>query len=135
MGVQAPLVTRLQIPVEPVATAGNDLSTAVKAPVAGDVTSVTYLPVAARAGAATNSRTLNLINKKQDGTGTTSVASLALVAGVDLAAFDEKAITITSTAADYAVAAGDVLQWQSLHVGTGIVDPGGTLVIEISRTA
>lgn len=135
MGDQAPLVTVIQIPVEPVGTAGNDLSTAIKVPVAGDITSVSYVPVAARAGADTNSRTLNLINKKQDGTGTTSVASLALVSGVNLAAFDEKAITLTSTAADRAVAIGDVLQWQSLHILTGIVDPGGTVVVEITRSA
>lgn len=135
MGNQAPHVTRIQVPAEPVATVGNDLSTAIKATVAGNVTSVTYLPVAARAGAATNSRTLNLINKGSDGSGTTVVATLALVAGVDLAAFDEKAITLSATAADVVVAAGDVLQWQSLHVGTGIADPGGTVCVEISRSA
>lgn len=135
MATQAPLVTYYELPAQPVATAGNDLSTAVKVVTAGNVTSVTYCPVAALTGADTNSRTINLINKGSDGSGTTVVATLALVSGVNLVAFDEKAITISSTAADYAVSAGDVLQWQSLHVGTGIVDPGGTLAIEVSRTA
>lgn len=120
---------------QPVATAGNDLSTAVKVTDAGSVSSVSYMPVAALSGAATNSRTLNLINKAQDGSGSTVVATLALVAGVNLVAFDEKAITLSATPANLVVAAGDVLHWQSLHIGTGIVDPGGEVEILIDRTA
>ena len=134
MGNQLPFVTRIQVPTEPVATAGNDLSTAMRVTAAGSVSAVSYLPVAAATGANTNSRTLKLINKGQDGSGTTVVASLALVSGTDLVAFDEKAITLSTTAADLVVAVGDVLQWQSLHVGNGIADPGGTAYVEISRS-
>jgi hypothetical protein len=32
------------------------------------------------------------------------------------------------------VAAGDVLEWQSTHVGTGITDPGGLVKVTIDRT-
>lgn len=104
---------------------------------AGRVTSVSYTPEAAVTGAASPaSRTLTCVNKGQAGVGTTTIATLALVGGVDLVAFDEKAITLTATAADRVVAAGDELAWVSTAVGgTGLVDPGGHVVIEIGATS
>jgi hypothetical protein len=88
-----------------------------------------------QAGANTNSRTLNVINKGQAGAGSTSVASLALVSGTNLAAFAPSAVTLSGTANNLVVAVGDVLQIQSLAVGTGIADPGGEFEILIDRTA
>lgn len=104
---------------------------------AGRVTSVSYTPEAAVTGAASPaSRTLSLVNKGQTGSGSTTVASLALVGGVNLVAFDEKAITLSSTAADLVVAAGDELAWLSTAVGgTGLVDPGGHVVVEIGASS
>jgi hypothetical protein len=37
------------------------------------------------------------------------------------------------TAANLVLAAGDVLNWNSLHVGSGIADPGGLVVVTYSR--
>jgi YD repeat-containing protein len=104
---------------------------------AGRVTSVSYTPEGALSGAASPaSRTLTLVNKTQAGIGTTNIATLALVSGVDLVAFDEKAITLTATVADRAVAAGDELVWVSTAVGgTGLIDPGGHVVIEIGASS
>lgn len=104
---------------------------------AGRVTSVTYTPEAALTGAASPaSRTLTLVNKTQAGVGTTNIATLALVGGVDLVAFDEKAITLNGTAANLVVAAGDELVWVSTAVGgTGLTDPGGHVVVEIGATS
>lgn len=104
---------------------------------AGRVTSVSYTPEAAVTGAASPaSRTLSLVNKGQAGAGTTTVASLALVGGVNLVAFDEKAITLSATAADLVVVAGDELAWLSTAVGgTGLVDPGGHVVVEIGASS
>jgi hypothetical protein len=118
-----------------VSTAGNDASYSIKVTEAGTVSSVSYSPVAALSGANTNSRTLNLVNKGQTGAGSTSVASLALVSGTNLVAFDEIAVTLSGTAANLVVAAGDILQFQSLHVGTGITDPGGEVEVVVTRTA
>jgi hypothetical protein len=128
----APLVTKLAIEVSAVA-AGNDASFVARAPYAGIVTGVTYVPVTAITGAATNNRTHSVVNKAQDGTGTTSVATLNYASGTDAVAFDENTITLSSTAADKVVAAGDILSVNSTHIGTGIADPGGTMFIEISR--
>jgi hypothetical protein len=110
-------------------------SVIVEAPYTGVVVSVTYTPVAAVTGAASPaSRTLSLVNRKQDGTGTTVVASLALVSGVNLVAFDEKTLTNSATASDLVVAAGDELEFRSAAVGgTGLVDPGGKIDVTFGR--
>jgi hypothetical protein len=110
---------------------GATASTGVgEAPYAGSVTSVTYTPVAAITGAATNNRTVSLINRAQDGTGAVVIATLNFAAGVNAAAFDEKPIPITGVAT---VAQGDVLEFRSAAVGTGIVDPGGRVSVIVSR--
>ncbi len=104
---------------------------------AGRVSSVSYTPEAAITGAASPaSRTFTLVNKGQAGAGSTTVATLAMVAGVDGVAFDEKPITLSSTAADLVVTAGDMLAWVSTAVGgTGLVDPGGLVQVEIKSAS
>jgi hypothetical protein len=105
------------------------------APFAGTVSSVTYTAAAAVTGADTDTRTLTLVNKGQDGSGSTTVATLALKNGVNLAAFDEKALTLSGTAGNLAVAAGDVLAFASTYGGTnGLADPGGEVQITLSRS-
>jgi hypothetical protein len=120
-----------QEPVTILATGTN----AVEAPFTGKVSEVTYTALAAVTGAASPaSRTLSLINRGQAGAGSTVVASLALVASVNLVAFDEKALTLSATAADLLVAAGDILEFRSAPVGgTGLVDPGGTVAVTFER--
>jgi len=135
MAEQAPRRHTIKIQVPAVTTVGNSASYPVKVPEAGVVAGVSYAPTSAQSGANTNSRTLNVINKGQAGAGSTSVASLALVSGTNLAAFVPSTITLSGTAANLVVAAGDVLQVQSLSVGTGIADPGGEFEILIDRTA
>jgi hypothetical protein len=59
-----------------------------------------------------------------------------MVGGVNAVAFDEKAITLSATASDLVVAAGDVLVWVSTAVGgTGLADPGGQVQVEIGATS
>lgn len=108
-----------------------------EAPKAGRVTSVSYTPEAAITGAASPaSRTFTVVNKGQDGLGSTNIATLAMVSGVDGVAFDEKAITLNATAANLVVAAGDILVWVSTAVGgTGLVDPGGKVQVEIGSAS
>lgn len=129
----APLVITKTSQVDAVA-AGSDAQTVVcEAPFAGSVSRVTYTPVAAVTGANTNSRTLTVTERGAAGSGSTNVATLALVSGVNAAADAEKALTL-SAAANLVVAAGDVLTFESTHVGTGIADPGGQVLIEFTRS-
>jgi hypothetical protein len=133
--MSAPLIQVLEASVPAVATAGNDDDTVVgQAPFACTVTAVEYVPEAAITGAATNNRSVSLVNKGQAGSGTTVVATLAFGNAVNATANNERAITLSSTAADRVLAAGDTLQWRSLAVGTGIVDPGGLVRVTVSRS-
>lgn len=131
---QAPQIVKHSMNTLPVATAGNDLVTvAFRAPFAGTVSAVTYAPLAAINGAATNNRTFNLYNKGQTGVGATVVATLNMANGVNAAASDEKTIPLSGTPANLVVAAGDILTWESLHIATGIADPGGLVTVEFTR--
>jgi hypothetical protein len=132
---QAPLTKKLTADTDAV-SAGSDASLSIgPAPVAGTVTSVTYTPSGSGiTGANTNSRTLKVVNKGQSGSGSTVVADLALTSGINATAFDEKALTLSGTAANLVVAEGDVLAFVSEHVGTGLADPGGEVQVKVSRS-
>ncbi len=113
-----------------------DVTMVAEAPFAGTVTEASYIPDAAVTGAASPaSRTVSVINRGQAGTGTTVVATLALLGGVNLVAGDERALTLSATPANLVVAVGDVLAWSSDPVGgTGLADPGGLVAVGLSRS-
>lgn len=131
----APYVQVIERNVPAVSTAGNDDDTVLgQAPFDCTVTSVQYVPEAGVTGAATNHRTFSLVNKGQAGSGTTTVATLAFDSGsVTATANNERDITLSGTAANLDLAAGDTLLWRSIHIGTGITDPGGVVRVTISR--
>lgn len=132
--MSAPLVRTIEADVPTVGTAGNDEDTILaQAPFDCTVTAVEYVPEAAITGANTNTRAVSLVNKGQAGSGTTSVASLQFDSGVNAAGADEKPVPLSGTAANRNLAAGDTLLWRSLHIGTGITDPGGLARITITR--
>ncbi|MFJ6579249.1 hypothetical protein ACIQMY_25220 [Streptomyces sp. NPDC091368] len=135
MADTAPYVRVIEADVPAVGTAGNDEDTIVcQAPFDATVTLVEYVPEAGITGAATNNRTFSLVNKGQAGSGATSVASLAFDSGsVTATANNEKAITLSGTPANLVLAAGDTLLWRSIHIGTGITDPGGLVRVTLSR--
>lgn len=134
------MAVKLASKVPAVTIAATADETIGEAPAAGRVVSVTYTPEAAITGAASpDSRTFTLVNKGTDGSAGSDVtiATLALTSGVNLVAFDEKAITLSGTAANLVVAAGDILVWVSTAVtsGGGLVDPGGLVQVEIGSTS
>lgn len=134
MSELAPLTRTYQVLVPAVVTAANETSTVCKAPFAGTVTAVSYVPDTAITGADTNTRKVALVNKGQSGAGSTQVASLQFNSGTNGVAFDESALALSGTPANLVVAEGDVLALASTAVGTGLADPGGTLFLEISRS-
>lgn len=130
---QSPFARKVEHPVGAVA-AGVDLLTPMgRVSYARTIQAVNYIPTAAATGANTNSRTLNLYNRGTDGLGTTLVATLALVSGVNLVDNVAKPITLSATPANLELIANAVLEWESLHVGTGIADPGGLVEITFAR--
>lgn len=132
----APLQRTLTADVPPVAITADGSTVVGDAPITGTVTSVSYTPEAAVTGAASPaSRTLSLVNHGAAGAGTTVVATLALVGGVNLVAYDAKPITLSVVADATDVAEGDVLEWRSIAVtsGTGLADPGGQVEVVVDR--
>ncbi len=111
----------------------TDSYAAFRAPYAGTVSRVAYAADADITGAATNNRTLSLVNKGQDGNGAVTVATLTFASGTNASDFDERDITLSGTPANLTVAEGDILAWVSTANGTGIADPGGTAIVEITR--
>lgn len=135
MSDQAPLVETFEATAVAHAAGVDGDNIVTESPFAGTVSKVSYIPEAAITGANTDTRTLTLVNKAQDGTGTTVVATLAFTSGVNAAAGDEKAFTLSAVAGATTVAAGDVLEFVSTHSGsTGLADPGGRVHVEISRS-
>lgn len=123
----APKTTEVQQDTEAVTIAADANKEIAEVREAGSVTSVAYVPVALITGTAMpNSRHFNLVNKTQSRT----IATLQVASGVNPAAGAETAIPITGNAS---VAVGDVLEWQSVHDGTGLVDPGGLVRVVITR--
>lgn len=133
MSDMAPLSTTYSVSIPALAVGVDGLYNVTTAAWAGTLVSATYAPNAAIAGANTNSRTLNLLNGGAAGNGTTNMASLPLVSGTNLTIDHETALVNNATAANLAVAAGDAIVFQSLHVGTGIADPGGRVTLVLSR--
>jgi hypothetical protein len=93
------------------------------------LTSVEYAPAADVTGAATNSLTLELRNRGPDDSINVVLASLALVAGVNASRSFAKAITLIATNGTPTVLEGDRLEWSSVKVGSGLLDPGGTVLV------
>jgi hypothetical protein len=119
----------------PGAAAAADKETKMgECPFAGTVTRCAVVQDTTLTGANTESRTLQLFNRGTAGAGTTKVAETAFVSGVNAAADDAVDLTIITAASANVVAAGDVLEFKSLHVGaTGLADAGGQVIVEITR--
>lgn len=126
---QTKLVTTL--PALGAAVAGDQ--TLGKAKEDGTVSAVSFTPEADVTGNTTNTRTLTLVNKAQDGNGTTVIATLAFVTGTNASDFDERAFTLSGTPANLNVAAGDILAVVETVAGTGLANPGGLVEVLIDR--
>lgn len=130
----APLVRKLEVTAPAVAANADADLTIGEAPFAGTVTGASYTPEANITGNDTESRAITIVNKGQDGNGTTVIATLDFATGVNATDFNESALTLSVVADATDVAAGDILAFVSTHEGsTGLADPGGKVQVEITR--
>lgn len=115
------------VPAE--ATAGNaDSFVLFRADRAIKVTAVYWTPNAAVTGANTNNFALGVVNKGAAGSGTTAVTTVKTYAsGTNSAANVAETFTLSSTAADLNLAAGDVLALARTVNGTGLASPAGVV--------
>jgi hypothetical protein len=93
------------------------------------VSSVELVPDADITGVATNSTTWELRDRGSDGSLNVLLAQLALTAGVNASRRVAKAVTRVTTNGEPTVAEGDQLEWHSIKVGSGLLDPSGLVVI------
>jgi hypothetical protein len=136
MSERAPRTSKLQYNNPAQTILASSTANVGEAPETGVVSSVSYTPNAAVTGAdSPASRSLILLNRGQAGSGTTEVGRLNLVSGVNLTADNETEFTLSVVADATDVTAGDILEFQTTAVGgTGLVDPGGLVQVEISRS-
>jgi hypothetical protein len=127
----APRVVTFRVQVDAVAGGADDTVELGLAPFDGTVTRAEVISEGIT-GANTNTRKHEVINKGQAGAGTTVVATKQYNSGVNAAASDNTAVTLSATAADLLVAAGDALAFVSTHVGTGIADTGGIVEVDVT---
>lgn len=114
------------------ATAGTDISWNIdKAKFDGSLTAASYTPNAAITGDASNNRTFKIVNKGQDGSGTTVMASLTTTA--NLAADTEAAFELSEVEGALDFEAGDILEFNSDANASGVADPGGLVVVTLAR--
>ncbi|MDO8391056.1 MAG: hypothetical protein Q7V57_11250 [Actinomycetota bacterium] len=113
------------------ATAGTAKEVALfRAPFRCVITAVEFIPASAITGADTNYFTLKVRNRTT-GAGTAIPAALAFVSGVDGVASAPKTITLSATAADLAIAEGDVITAEKAVTASGLACPDGLIVVHI----
>lgn len=116
------------IPIAGQATAGTaDEFVGFVAPHNLKITAVKWIPKAAVTADPTNNFTLNLRNRTT-GAGAALPASRSYAA-TNSVAFVAEAMTLSGTAADLLVAAGDVLTVSKVNAGTGLALPAGTVQV------
>lgn len=132
-----PYVERFELDVTSLTTSMNLNAIAGKMKYAGSVTSVEYIPNATQAGGIdVNHRMLRLFNRTTTGTGTVSMAVLDLTsanANGTLADNIPSSLSLSNSAA-LLFTSGDVLEYQSSMSATGMNDPGGRVIITVSRS-
>lgn len=119
------------VQAKPAADATRD-DTVVVVKRAGTVTAVTFVGDAVITGVDTNTARHDLINKGLTGGDTRVVATKAYPNGVTTAAYDEIALTVTTTAANVAVVAGDVLALSTVKVGSNVAVTTPRLVVRVT---
>ena len=131
-----PWIKTLEADVDNIAATSDEYTIVGRAPFAATVTAVTYIPRDTVTGltSATASRFLRLYNRLAASGGTVLVAEKHIASG-STHLTDNVATELTlQTAANLVVASGDVLELESLHITTGVLDPGGRIIVTLSRT-
>lgn len=124
----SPLTHDYQSDYEAIAIAADQSKEVVEVQEKGNVSYIAVIPTAAIVGTVLpNSRHWTLVNKTQ---AARVIGTLQLAVGVNPAAGVETAIPLTG---NVAVNQNDILEFQSVHDGTGLVDPGGLVRIGVAR--
>jgi hypothetical protein len=127
--LQATLTIRHRLPAEGTAGTGGEYAIG-RVAVAGSISGARYIPDSAVTGAATNNKTLDIVNKGTAGSGTQSTASITFGNGTNAAAFAATALTANATSTNRDVVANSVLSVKSTVAGTGMTLPAGLIEVD-----
>lgn len=118
------------IPV-PYLAAGTSGGTPWVAPYNMRIVSATWTATLAITGQATNFFTLSFFNRGGAGAGTVQWATAIAYSsgGVTAAKATPNTLTLSSTASDLLIAAGDVLNVESANTASGLINPGGVVTL------
>lgn len=102
------------------------------APYNATIKSASWTPAAAITANGTNYFTLSFFNRGDDGSGTVQWATARALSATNGAKGTAESLTLSSTASNLQVTAGDVINIENAPSGTGLVCPGGvvTLVVQ-----
>jgi hypothetical protein len=121
---------RVQLAAAMAAAGTDDETVAFTAPFDCTVTAAKWTPGAAVTANGTNFSILSLRNRGAAAAGTALPASRSYAATNSVALVSES-MTLSATAADLALTAGDVITVQRLHTASGVVIPAGTVEISL----
>lgn len=122
------------IAAKPAADATRD-DAVVVVPYAGTITAVSFVGDAVITGVDTNTARHDLINKGLTGGDTRVAATKTYPNGVTTVAFDEVALTVSTTAANIAVVAGDVLALSTVKVATNVAVTTPRALVKVTINA
>lgn len=97
------------------------------------ITAATLIPSAAITANGTNYLTLSFFNRGAAGAGTAQWATARAYSSVNSVKATGETLTLSSTAADLSLTAGDVIQVENAPTGTGLIWPGGTVYLVTRR--
>lgn len=92
------------------------------APFKASVVGAYYIPAAAMAGAASNNRSISIVNRGATDAGATALATITYTGSINGTALVAQAMTL---GADVSLALNDVVTAQALVNGTGLPLPAG----------
>lgn len=121
----------VSVPYTPAAGVGGGSFTA---PNKLTIVSATLVWGAAITGAATNNFIISFFNRGAAGAGTVQWATAITYAnGTNAAKATPVTLTLSSTASDLAVAAGDVISVELTVNGSGLICPGGAVMLTVKN--
>ena len=95
------------------------------APFTSNVVGAYYIPAAAMAGAASNNRSLSIVNRGAAGAGMTALATITYTGGINGTALIANVMTLGP---DVSMQLNDIITVQALVNGTGLPLPAGGLI-------
>lgn len=123
---------RFILPVEGQATAGTaDEFARFVVPFNATVKAASYVPKSLVTGVVTNNFAITVRNRGAAGAGTAVPASLTFANGTNAPALTPTALTLSATASDLQLTAGDVITVEKLVNGTGLAMPSGCVALDL----